>query len=207
MAGKWQCSVLAAVWLLLAAGCVERQMHITSEPEGATVVINQSVRGKTPFTYRFKHYGTYDIRLEAPGYYPLHVAEPITAPIYEQPGVDLISEAIVPARIKDHRRLHYCLSPIGDPDTMDDILGRYEEMKMRSDEIAARRKARDEARQPFHLPLKEKEKEEKVDKHSPHKDRSSDGPAEPAEKSGQPGEKAAPPQPSQPAEAARGPEL
>ncbi|MCX7934379.1 MAG: PEGA domain-containing protein [Planctomycetota bacterium] len=204
MAGKWYakawlCGIMAL--LLLASGCVERQMHITSEPEGATVVINQSVRGKTPFTYRFKHYGTYDIRLEAPGYYPLQVAEPIAAPLYEQPGLDLVSEAVIPSRIRDYRHLHYRLAPIGDPDAMEDILSRQEEMRNRSDEIAARRKARDEARKPLHLPLKEKEKEEEKKEKPPEK---TPPPEKPSADTAKDDKK--PPAP-QPAEAARGPEL
>ena len=59
---------LGLVLSLAVSGCMERSLEITSEPSGATVLVNEAKVGQTPYTYRFKHYGTFDIRLEKKGY-------------------------------------------------------------------------------------------------------------------------------------------
>lgn len=139
-----------------ACGCVQREMIITSEPEGAEVVVNQTWRGTTPFTLRFKHYGTYAIRLEKEGYHPVYVKEPVAAPAYQQPGADFVSQVLVPARIEDVRHLHYDLEPVGDPEELEMVLGRSRAMRERAEGIAAARAERDAERESLELPLPEK---------------------------------------------------
>ena len=70
------CFLLALLPLILG-GCVSREMVINSEPQGATVYVNEAAVGKTPLQMPFKHYGTFRVRLEKPGYYPLDVNEPV----------------------------------------------------------------------------------------------------------------------------------
>lgn len=168
-------AVLLLLALAVTGGCVERKMVITSDPPGATVTINQTWTGKTPYVLPFKHYGTYDIRIEKADHYPLHVAEPITAPLYEQPGVDFVSEVLIPKKIRDVRRLHYKLEKTDQQDKLTDILGRAEEMATRTGNIAARRQERDAQRKPRSLPLPEKKTEEDDDE----KDEKEAKPADP----------------------------
>ncbi len=168
--------VILLLAVLCGAGCVQREMTITSEPEGAQVMINQTWQGKTPFTLRFKHYGVYDIRLTAPGYYPLRVKEPIRGPGYEKFGVDFVSEALIPKRIQDKRQLHYKLEKIEKEDDINDILTRDSQLRDKSYRIAAKREAKDKTLKHLTLPLptdkkkhakrKKKKKDKAQDKES-----------------------------------------
>jgi len=162
--------------LLAAAGCVRREMTITSEPSGADVIVNQTWKGKTPYKLRFKHYGTYAIRLEKEGYHPLYVEEPVAAPPYEQPGVDLVSEALVPARIEDKRQLHYELQPVGEADPLEKVLARGRAMRDEVQRVAAVREAESAERTPRDWPLPERH--ESDDAPAPARSESSSTPPE-----------------------------
>jgi hypothetical protein len=150
--------VLLAV-LAAGAGCTQRQMVITSEPPGAEVVVNQTVTAVTPATIRFKHYGVYDIRLTREGYYPLHVREPIRAPVHQYTGPDFVSDVLVPVRTTDRHELHYQLEKIEESDDTAEILARSRQVKEEAAEVAARRRERDEDRWTFRPPfLRERER-------------------------------------------------
>lgn len=138
---------------LTLAGCVERKMVITSEPSGADVWINEQWHGKTPYELSFKHYGVFSVRLEAKGYYPMYVKEPVPAPLYQQPGLDLISEAAIPGTIRDNRSMHYVMQKIEGPDPVEDVLGRADDMITRTDEIIVNRRVYDSQRDPVDLPF------------------------------------------------------
>ncbi len=148
------CAFIAVfIVALFLTGCVERKMIITSEPSGADVWVNEQWHGKTPYELPFKHYGVFSIRLEAKGYYPIYVKEPVPAPLYEQPGIDLVSEAAVPTTIKDNRSLHYVLQKIEEPDAIAGVLERADDMITRTDEIITTRRVYDSQRQPKDLPI------------------------------------------------------
>lgn len=146
-------ALLVFVTLGFSLGCVERKMVITTDPPGATVVVNQTWSGTTPYTLKFKHYGTYSIRIEKPGYYPLDLKEPLAAPFYEQPGVDLVSEAMIPKKVYDVRELHYVLQKIEDTDEVKDIVARSEAFAAGSEKIATERQEKERTRESIRLPL------------------------------------------------------
>jgi len=151
---------------MCASGCVTRELHITSEPSGAEVLINDTYRGTTPMTHRFVHYQTFIIRLEKEGFHPLCVEEPIASPAYQKPGVDFVAEALVPKRIVDRRELHYTLEPVEGPDDLEALLGRAADAKASVEEAARRRAERDAERKPMQaplLPVREKVKEAEND--------------------------------------------
>lgn len=152
--------LLLAAALLCAGGCVERKLVITSEPSGAEVRVNNQWRGKTPYELPFKHYGTFGITIEHPGYVPVFVKEPVEAPAYQRIGPDLISEAVIPAKINDVRKLHYVLQKVEGPDDPAGIVTRAEEMIQSSDPILDRQRKADALRQPkeLFLPVKEPKK-------------------------------------------------
>lgn len=84
-----------AAALLAAVGCgTQRTIRITSDPSGALVHLNDVEVGRTPVTVPFTFYGTYDVRLEAPGYQPLWTKHKAQAPLWEYPGPDLLGEAV-----------------------------------------------------------------------------------------------------------------
>lgn len=138
---------------IILSGCVERKLVITSEPAGADVWVNEQWHGKTPYELPFKHYGTFGIRMEKEGYYPIFVKEPVEAPIYQRIGPDLIAEAVVPKKIEDQRELHYVMRKIEGPDKIEDIVSRADDMISTSDPVLARRLRYDLTREEVKLPL------------------------------------------------------
>ena len=147
---------LLAFACILCSGCVERKLVITSDPEGADVWVNEQWHGKTPYELPFKHYGTFGVRLEKEGYYPVYVSEPVNAQLYQRIGPDLVSEALIPATIRDERYLHYVMRKIEESDDQEGIVSRAEGMFSESDPILERRRRYDLLRQPKSLPLPEK---------------------------------------------------
>jgi hypothetical protein len=101
----------AAAMALLAAGCVHRQMIVRSNPPGALVYVDNYEIGTTPVATSFIYYGTREIRLVKDGYETLTVKQPIRPPWYEYPGLDFVSENVVPAELRDNRVLTYNLVP------------------------------------------------------------------------------------------------
>ncbi|MDR1520256.1 MAG: PEGA domain-containing protein [Planctomycetota bacterium] len=153
--------MLAVAILSCLPGCVERALVITSDPSGADVTVNQQWKGKTPYIVPFKHYGVYDIWIEHPGFeengvtvkfYPLHVGEPVQAPRYQYAGADFVSEALLPATLRDQHNLHYVLERVDRADEVGDILVRAGQLRdasqarnrMRRDQDASGRRPRTE---------------------------------------------------------------
>lgn len=95
---------------LLFAGCeTRRTLHITSEPSGALVHVNDEEVGRTPVTVPFTFYGTYGVRLERDGYDTLATTAEADVPWWEQPGPDLLA-ALVPDT-KNEVAWHFVLEP------------------------------------------------------------------------------------------------
>lgn len=86
-------------------GCVERTVSINTEPQGATVILNDQEVGKSPIKVPFTWYGDYDIIIRKEGYETLKTNKRLRAPWYETPGIDLFSEALMPFTIHDDREL------------------------------------------------------------------------------------------------------
>lgn len=81
-------AAVAVTATLAGAGCVDRRIHITSEPSGAIVLLNNEEVGRTPVEVNFTYFGTYDVRLRKEGYEPLVTSAKAEAPLHEQPGFD-----------------------------------------------------------------------------------------------------------------------
>ena len=103
--------VVAAIAVAIAPGCVRRRLLVRSNPPGATVYVDNQPIGVTPCATSFVYYGTREIRLVKPGYETLTVNQPIPAPWYQIPGIDFVSENVVPKEIQDFRTVTYNLSP------------------------------------------------------------------------------------------------
>lgn len=103
-------AVLIALACLCATGCVRRRLLVRSNPPGATVFVDNQPIGVTPCGVDFVYYGTREIRLSKPGYETLTVNQPIPTPVYELPGIDFVSEVLLPTRIKDERVVSYNLA-------------------------------------------------------------------------------------------------
>jgi hypothetical protein len=118
---------------LLFAGCeTQRTLHITSEPSGALVHVNDEEVGRTPVTVPFKFYGTYGVRLQRDGYDTLATTAEADAPWWEYPGPDLLA-AVVPDT-KNQVAWHFVLEPsvpVADQDA-DALIDRAQQLRART---------------------------------------------------------------------------
>ena len=103
----------AAGLLILAAssGCVQRRMTIRSNPPGALVYVDDYQIGTTPVSADFIYYGTRKIRLVKDGFETLTVRQPFPIPWYEVFPLDLVSENLWPAEIRDERVVDLAMAP------------------------------------------------------------------------------------------------
>jgi hypothetical protein len=115
--------VLALVPLggLAAGGCLERELVVDSNPDGALVYMNDQEVGRTPIRREFRWYGTYDVVVRKEGYEPLRTKTPVIAPAWLWVPFDFFVE-IMPFRFTDTHRVRYELKAAGestvDPDRM-----------------------------------------------------------------------------------------
>lgn len=119
-----------AAMTVCLTGCVEREMVITSRPEGAIVYVSDVEVGRTPVTMAFTWYGDYDIILRMEGYQTLKTHANLTPPIYEIPPLDLFSE-IVPWTYHDRRYLDFELEKLVPMDKIE-LLEKAQAMKKRN---------------------------------------------------------------------------
>jgi PEGA domain-containing protein len=103
---RWAFVLLMLISTFMMSGCVYRQLVITSDPPGATVLFNERERGKTPAKFDFQWYWKHRVELRLEGYESIDAYEKIKAPIYLWFPLDLVSE-MMPFPIKDYRTLHY----------------------------------------------------------------------------------------------------
>ena len=122
--------IVALLCVGALVGCVEREMEITSEPEGALVMVSHVEVGRTPVKLPFTWYGDYDIILRHDGYETLKTHANLTPPIYEWPPLDLLS-AMAPWTYHDRRYLHFTLDPEVQP-TDKELIDRAEAMERRN---------------------------------------------------------------------------
>lgn len=112
----------------MSVGCVQRRFTIRSNPPGALVYVDDYEIGTTPCSTDFTYYGTRKIRLVKDGYETLTVLQPVPAPWYQFPGIDFVSENLVPGEIRDERILDYQMQPQVIVPTAQ-LMGRAEELR------------------------------------------------------------------------------
>ena len=123
-------AVIAAAVAAWMAGCVEREMTITSEPAGALVFLSDVEVGRTPVTVPFTWYGDYDIIVRREGRKTITDHAQIGMPWYEFPPLDLFS-AIAPWTYHDRRYLHYTMEKLVLPGD-DELILKADEMRERN---------------------------------------------------------------------------
>ncbi len=103
--------ILACITSAFAcAGCLERRLHVTSDPPGATVWANDVELGVTPLDAEFTFYGDYDVRVWLDGHEPIVTRMRAVQPLHEYPPFDLVA-TVIPARFEHVVRWHFTLSP------------------------------------------------------------------------------------------------
>jgi len=104
-------AILAAAAAFAAlAGCVRREIEVTSTPPGALLTLNGREVGRTPVTVEFTFDGTYDVRLRLDGYDPVIGSGRTEAPVWDFVGADLVAE-VFPAELHRVDRWHFELLP------------------------------------------------------------------------------------------------
>ena len=120
--------LVVAGLLGLGSGCVQRRMTIRSNPPGALVYVDDYEVGVTPVSKSFTYYGQRRIRLVKDGYETLTAIQPIAPPWYEFPGLDFVSENLLPGELRDHRVYEFQLRPLAVVPT-DQLIGRAEQLR------------------------------------------------------------------------------
>ncbi len=120
--------VLAA--LVALSGCVQRTITITTEPPGSLVWLNGREVGRTPVEVGFKHYGTYEVRLEHLGYEPMMTSGRADPPWWDNVGLDLIAELTL-ADLESRIEWHYVMEPLNND--REALLNRARELRKGTD--------------------------------------------------------------------------
>ena len=96
---------------LLLAGCVERNLTINTEPQGALVVLNDEEIGISPVTVSFEWYGDYWVRINKQGYETLNTHRELKGPWYDKFPFDFFAQIISSERIVDSYEWTFKLEP------------------------------------------------------------------------------------------------
>ena len=96
---------------LAIGGCVERELTINTEPQGALVILNDEEIGESPTTVNFEWYGDYNIRISKEGYETLSTHRELKAPLHDQFPFDFFAQIVNPGRIVDSYEWTFELSP------------------------------------------------------------------------------------------------
>ena len=103
--------LIVALSVLTLNGCVERFITVTSKPTGAIVWLNDEEVGVTPVTVPFTWYGDYDVVLRKEGYQTLKTWQRAAPPFYEWPGIDFVTECLIPIPFIDRHQWDLQLKP------------------------------------------------------------------------------------------------
>ena len=94
-------SVVGLTIIVIASGCVERQLTINTRPQGALVTLNDEEIGTSPVTASFNWYGDYDVRISKEGYETLKTHRRLKGPWYDRAPFDFFAGCLSPKRIVD----------------------------------------------------------------------------------------------------------
>jgi hypothetical protein len=114
--------------LLFFNGCVRRRMTVRSNPPGATVYLDGKEIGRTPFSTNFDFYGKREFRIVKQGYETKTVLLPVPVPWYELPGIDFVSEVLLPGKLTDHKYYEFDMKPEQITPTHE-LVGRAEDLR------------------------------------------------------------------------------
>jgi hypothetical protein len=93
------------------SGCVERQLTINTEPQGALVVLNDEEIGTSPVTVAFNWYGDYKVRINKEGYQSLDTHKKLKRPLKDKFPFDFFYEVITPKKYVDKYEWTFALAP------------------------------------------------------------------------------------------------
>ncbi|NUN50316.1 MAG: PEGA domain-containing protein [Candidatus Brocadiae bacterium] len=109
----------AALLVLLgaaAAGCVERELRVESDPPGADLYIDGVKAGTTPHVEPFTFYGARRLTFRLDGHVPQETVVPIRPPWFQVLPLDFFFELLWPWTLRDERRVSVVLEPLSEAD-------------------------------------------------------------------------------------------
>ncbi len=100
---KKNLAIMFAVILIVIAvsGCVERELTINTQPQGAVVTLNDEEIGTSPVTVSFNWYGDYCVRISKEGYETLNTHRELKGPWYDKFPFDFFAQIVSPKRTVD----------------------------------------------------------------------------------------------------------
>ncbi len=101
----------ASVMAVLLCGCVERQLTINTEPQGAMVALNDEQIGVTPVTVTFNWYGDYSVRASKEGFETLQTHRELKAPLHDRFPFDFFVGVLYPGHIVNEYQWTFDLAP------------------------------------------------------------------------------------------------
>ncbi|MHC4659969.1 MAG: PEGA domain-containing protein [Planctomycetota bacterium] len=121
-------TVVVLIVGLFSVGCVERQLTINTEPQGAVVTLNDEEIGTSPVTVSFNWYGDYNVRINKEGYETLKTHRELKGPWYDKFPFDFFAQILSPKRIVDSYEWTFALAPKQWP-TREELIRDAEELK------------------------------------------------------------------------------
>jgi hypothetical protein len=103
--------VLVAAIACTSAGCVRRTLTVNTVPEGAMVMLNDQPIGTSPVTTDFTWYGDYSVVVRKDGFETADTHKKIQTPWYELPGLDFVTENLMPFTVQDKHEMTVTLAP------------------------------------------------------------------------------------------------
>jgi hypothetical protein len=113
---------------LFSAGCVERQLTINTQPQGAVVTLNDEEIGTSPVTVSFNWYGDYNVRISKEGFQTLKTHRKLKSPWYDKFPFDFFAQTLNPRRIVDSYEWTFTLAPKQYP-TREELIQNAERLK------------------------------------------------------------------------------
>ena len=117
---------------IVLSGCVERQLTINTEPQGAVVVLNDEEIGTSPVTVSFNWYGDYNVLLRKEGYETLKTHRELEGPWYDKFPFDFFAQLVNPRMILDTYEWTFELTPREEM-AREELINKAEELKRQLD--------------------------------------------------------------------------
>lgn len=133
MVNRRKCNLfaLSAVILVVSlssSGCVERQLTINTQPQGALVTLNDEEIGTSPVTVSFSWYGDYNVAIRKAGFETLKTHRKLKGPWYDKFPFDFFAQILSPRRIVDSYEWTFTLEPKQQP-TREELIQNAEELR------------------------------------------------------------------------------
>lgn len=93
---------ITTITLLITTGCVERELTVNTNPQGAIVELNDEEIGISPVTVNFNWYGDYKVRIKKQGYQTLNTNMKLDRPTHDYFPFDIFADIFTPNKIDSY---------------------------------------------------------------------------------------------------------